>query len=282
MTSLDPADPRPPYRQVADALRAAILTRKLKPGDKLPSQAELADRYKVARMTIQQALRELRSEGLTVSRQGSGVYVRERVERPVGLRPHVEAAFQRQHVALDFAGFSGETLHGAIQEPLDKIRAGAIKPETISIRILLPNLAIPAALPSRAGDNPGDDPDVRKRSEDTARRHVGAIIASVLELNDLGLVDKATAEARVFAGTPQFKLYLLNSEELFFAFYPVVEHTVRVAGTPTPIFDSLGKDAVLFHHAVTDDEATAGPQYVEQARIWFDSVWNSVAREWTP
>ena len=39
-------DPRPPYRQVADALRAAILTRKLKPGDKLPSQTELADRYK--------------------------------------------------------------------------------------------------------------------------------------------------------------------------------------------------------------------------------------------
>ncbi len=280
--SLDPSDPRPPYRQVADALRAAILTRKLKPGDKLPSQTELADRYKVARMTVQQALRELRSEGLTVSRQGSGVYVRERTERPVGLRPHIEAAFSRQHVSVDFAGFSGETLQGAMQEPLDKIRAGAIKPETITVRILLPDLSMPAALPSRAGDAPGDDPQVRLRSEQTARRHVGAIIASVHELDDLGLVEKATAEARVFAGTPQFKLYLLNSEELFFAFYPIIEHTVRIGRKPTPIFDTLGKDAVLFHHAVTDDETTAGGQYVEQARTWFDSVWNTVAREWTP
>lgn len=43
--------------------------------------------------TIQNALRELREEGLIVSRQGSGVFVRERTERPVGLRPqYVEQA----------------------------------------------------------------------------------------------------------------------------------------------------------------------------------------------
>src|SRR4249920_264139 len=75
--ALDPDDPRPPYQQVANALRAAILTRKLAPGEKLPSGNELARRYGVARMTVQQAIRLLRDEGLIVSRQGSGVFVRE-------------------------------------------------------------------------------------------------------------------------------------------------------------------------------------------------------------
>jgi DNA-binding GntR family transcriptional regulator len=61
-------------------------------------------------MTVQQAVRVLRDEGLIVSRTGSGVFVRERTERPVGLRPHIERAFEAEDVTLDFFGFSGETL----------------------------------------------------------------------------------------------------------------------------------------------------------------------------
>ena len=33
----------------------------------------------------------------------------------VGLRPFIEQAFTREHVTIDFAGFSGETLHGVVQ-----------------------------------------------------------------------------------------------------------------------------------------------------------------------
>ena len=71
---------------------------------------------------MQQAIRLLRDEGLVVSRQGSGVFVRKRTARAIALRPHVERAFEQSKVSIDFAGFSGETLHGAPQEPLDKIR----------------------------------------------------------------------------------------------------------------------------------------------------------------
>jgi DNA-binding GntR family transcriptional regulator len=66
----------PSYLQVASVLRAAILTKKFPPGAKLPSRNELATTYDVAPMTVQSALRELRNEGLIVSRQGSGVFVR--------------------------------------------------------------------------------------------------------------------------------------------------------------------------------------------------------------
>ena len=50
---LDIDDPRPPYQQVATKLRAAILTGKLVPGERLPTQVELSKTYGVARMTIQ-------------------------------------------------------------------------------------------------------------------------------------------------------------------------------------------------------------------------------------
>jgi DNA-binding transcriptional regulator YhcF (GntR family) len=279
--TLDPDDPRPPYMQIANALRAAILTKQLAPGDQLPSGNELAKRYSVARMTVQQALRVLRDEGLIVTRQGSGVFVRGRSERPVGLRPHIERAFERPQVSIDFAGFSGETLHGVLQEPLDKIRVGRLTPEAISIRMLLVDTATPWALPCRA-DDLADDPDFRERAATITQRHTQAISDSVHELADLGLVQQASVEIRVHHLAPLFKLYILNNEEAFFGFYPVREHKVTLSGEARPIYDLLGKDAVLFHHTLSDDDTSIGSQYVEQARAWFDSIWTTISHQPTP
>ncbi|WP_185734921.1 hypothetical protein [Micromonospora globispora] len=65
-------------------------------------------------------------------------------------------------------------------------------------------------------------------------------------------------------------------------FYPVVEHTVMIEGKEVGIFDPMGKDAILFHRAISDDETSDAPQYVEQARTWFDSMWSTIAREYQP
>jgi DNA-binding transcriptional regulator YhcF (GntR family) len=278
MDGLDPDDPRPPYQQVANALRASILTRKIAPGEKLPSGPQLADRYGVARMTIQQAIRVLRDEGLIVSRQGSGVFVRERTERPVGLRPHLERAFQEDKVSVDFAGFSGETLHGAIAEPLDRIREGRLRPESLSVRLLVPDSEMPWTLPARV-DDMQDSPAFRKRATGIMQRHTMAIVDSVNELAQLGLVPDASATVRVYPAVPMFKLYLINNAEVFFGYYPVQEHTVTLDGEPTPIWDLMGKDATLFHHTADADPDSLASQYVDQSRMWFDSIWNSVARD---
>lgn len=279
--TLDPDDPRPPYVQIANALRAAILTKQLAPGEQLPSGNELAKRYSVARMTVQQALRVLRDDGLIVSRQGSGVFVRGRSERPVGLRPHVERAFERSQVSIDFAGFSGETLHGVIQEPLDKIRVGRLTPEAINLRMLLVDTATPWALPCRT-DDLADDPDFRERAAKITQRHTQAISDSITELADLGLVQQASVQVRVHRLAPLFKLYILNNEEAFFGFYPVREHKVILQGEARPIYDVMGKDAVLFHHTIGDDATSIGSQYVEEARGWFESIWNTVSHEPSP
>jgi DNA-binding transcriptional regulator YhcF (GntR family) len=277
VAALDPDDPRPPYVQVASALRAAILTKKLQPGEKLPSGSQLAERYGVARMTVQTAIRELRAEGLVVSRQGSGVFVRERTARPVGLRPVMERAFQRANVTVDFFGFTAETLLGAIQEPLDKIRAGAAPPESIAIRILVPDSTKPAALPCRA-DDLADDPAFRERSHAMAQRHTEAIIDAVHELDELGLVGTGTVVVRVHQLAPLFKAFILNRDELFIGFYPVVERQVKLHNQAHDIYDLMGKDATLFHHATSDDDTSTGSQYVEQLQTWFETIWTTVAR----
>jgi DNA-binding GntR family transcriptional regulator len=78
MDALDPDDTRPSYQQIADRLRAAIKTGNLRPGDQLPSHKALSDNYDVAVETVKRALGELRTDGLIVTRQGKGTYVRQR------------------------------------------------------------------------------------------------------------------------------------------------------------------------------------------------------------
>jgi DNA-binding GntR family transcriptional regulator len=76
VNKLNPDDARPPYQQVADALRREITERTLQPGDKLPAHHEVVTRFGVALNTVKRAYAQLQNEGLIVSRQGQGSYVR--------------------------------------------------------------------------------------------------------------------------------------------------------------------------------------------------------------
>lgn len=275
--SLDPDDPRPPYQQVAAALRAAILTRQIAPGEKLPSQMELARHYGVARMTVQQALRILKDEGLTVSRQGSGVFARARTERPIGLRPHIERAFEEPDVRIDFSGYTAETLHGIIAEPLDKIRSGRLSPKSIRIRMLLSDMSRPLSLPVNVDNDAEGSGPARQRMAEISTRHAGAIADTVEELADLGLVPDATAEVRVHGSAPLFKIYVVNRVDAFFGYYPVVRHEVRIGRKRQAIFDPMGKDAVMFQRTDDGDPESADSVFVAQTQLWFDSVWDTIA-----
>jgi hypothetical protein len=196
----------------------------------------------------------------------------------VGIRPFVEQAFAREHVTIDFAGFSGETLHAVIQEPLDKIRIGRIKPASVTIRMLLPDTTRPMVLPCRA-DDLADDPDYRDRMTRLTARHAHDILDTVQELTRLGLLDRGTAELRAHPCPPLFKLYILNGEEVFFGLYPIVKHRIPLPGGDRDIYDLMGKDAVVFHHSVHSGQSTDVP-YIEQTRAWFSSMWDQVSYEY--
>ncbi|MFN3309015.1 MAG: GntR family transcriptional regulator [Anaerolineales bacterium] len=65
----------PLYVKIRETLRAEILQGKLHPGQKIPSEDELADQYRVSRMTVRQGILELIKEGLLYRRQGVGTFV---------------------------------------------------------------------------------------------------------------------------------------------------------------------------------------------------------------
>lgn len=68
---------RPGWRSIAADLRDAIQRGELLPGAKLPGQEELAERYGVARLTVQRALTVLADEGLVISEKTRGTWVRQ-------------------------------------------------------------------------------------------------------------------------------------------------------------------------------------------------------------
>jgi len=63
------------YQQIARAIATSINDGRYGPGDKLPSERELADDFGVSRPTIRDAMIALEFQGLVEARQGSGVYV---------------------------------------------------------------------------------------------------------------------------------------------------------------------------------------------------------------
>lgn len=91
MGKLDPDDSRPPYRQIADTLRSAIEAGELAPGDRLPALPALMSEYSVSLGTVRSALAALRDDGLVVTRQGKGSYV----------RTHREQGFDSDHELRD-------------------------------------------------------------------------------------------------------------------------------------------------------------------------------------
>jgi len=221
--TLDPDDPRPAYVQVASSLRAGILTRQYGPGQKLPSGSALAQQYGVARMTIQQAIRILRDEGLITSRAGSGVFARANPEPPVGLHSQLERAFDAEDVTLDFFGITGDALQEAMREPLDKIRTGRHHPRSIRIRALVPDGENPCA-PPLSIKNRKSAPRSRTGTHSVFEQHLESLLRSVTELAELGLVQSATAEIRTQPASPLFKLYIINGREAFQGFNPMGEH----------------------------------------------------------
>src|SRR3954454_10495440 len=62
---------------IAERLTAAIRDGTLKPGDRLPTEAELAREFQVGRTSVREGLQKLRAHGLIDSRKGLGAFVRE-------------------------------------------------------------------------------------------------------------------------------------------------------------------------------------------------------------
>ena len=65
------------YEEIVEQIRLLIADGKLKPGDKLLAERELADRFQVSRASVREAIRTLEMLGVIDIRPGEGTYIRE-------------------------------------------------------------------------------------------------------------------------------------------------------------------------------------------------------------
>lgn len=78
----DLTDRRHPYVQIADDLQAKIAAGRYRPGDKLPSNAQMRGEYGSSKQTITNAVRELESRGLVATHSTRGAFVLEPSAEP--------------------------------------------------------------------------------------------------------------------------------------------------------------------------------------------------------
>ncbi len=67
--------PLPMYEKIFNDILDQIRAKALTPGDKIPSETDLAAQYGVSRMTVRQALDQLLAINLVVKRRGSGTFI---------------------------------------------------------------------------------------------------------------------------------------------------------------------------------------------------------------
>ena len=76
----------PLYQQIKGLLLQSLQAGEWKPGDLIPSELELAGRFRVSQGTVRKAIDELSADNLLVRRQGKGTFVATHSEQQVQYR----------------------------------------------------------------------------------------------------------------------------------------------------------------------------------------------------
>ncbi|MEU6146606.1 GntR family transcriptional regulator [Streptomyces sp. NPDC047081] len=273
-------------QEIADILRERIRAGDLKAGDRLPTQAELADEFGVERGTVRQALRALQEDGLLTNvSKGSPPRIAEAPapvsERPqptmVALAPRLAEAFADQHVRIDAACLTAETLMLALGEPLRRIHAGEVRPESIDVRVLLPSREIALAFPVPVEGRSDDDP-VHQRwlAQRNAQGHV--LKHNLQALRSTHGID-VRVSFRALPFTPPIKLYLLNGTEALIAYYMITKREEEWDSETLEMYDTLGGKSLLFSFEQRAGQRDAA--FVEQSQKWFDALWETITTDLT-
>ncbi len=133
--SIDKESYEPAYLQLANILRQNVATGRLRPGDQLPSESQLCDRYGVSPMTVRRAINLLASQGVVVAEQGRGTFV-----KPVAMGAATFQLAELQTLLSDPERTSVRLLETRIVSASDRIArklAIPIGQRTIYIRRLL-------------------------------------------------------------------------------------------------------------------------------------------------
>ena len=127
MTSLSTFRPLQRYEQVAERLAADIRSGSLAPGERLPSERDLARTFEVSRASVREAIASLQVQGVVETRKGAGTFVAARP--PAAEAPHdaspsavLEARLQLEPAVARLAAARGQR-DSAAENLLDAMEA---------------------------------------------------------------------------------------------------------------------------------------------------------------
>jgi hypothetical protein len=272
-------------QEIADTLRERIRSGVLRSGERLPTQAELAEEFGVERGAVRQALRTLQLAGLLSNvSKGSPPRVAEPPparEEPqptmVALAPRLTAAFEAPHVRIDAVCLTAQSLIPALGEPLRLIHEGRIRPERIDARVLLPSRHIDLAFPVSV--DAGRDDDAVHRRWLAMRNAQGQVLQYNLQaLRGTHDID-VHVTFRALPFTPPAKLYLLNGVEALYAYYMVTRRAEPTESGMLEMYDTLGSESLLFSFEQRSGQRDAA--FVEQSQKWFDALWETITTDLT-
>ncbi|MFC8571337.1 GntR family transcriptional regulator [Streptomyces sp. NPDC057245] len=271
-------------QEIAEVLRERIRGGDLKAGDRLPTQAELAEEFGVERGTVRQALRALQEDGLLTNvSKGSPPRIAEpaapRAEpQPtmVSLGPRLAEAFAAPRVRVDVVCHTSETLMLALSEPLRLIHEDRVRPEAIEFRVLMPSRDIPLAFPVLVEDEE-DDP-LHQRWLEMRNAQARVLQHNLHAVRSTHRIDVRIA-FRALPFTPPTKLYLLNGEEALLGYYMLTRREEEYESRTLEMYDALGSQSLLFSFL-----KRAGHRdgvFVEESQKWFDALWETITTDMT-
>ncbi|MBL3668807.1 GntR family transcriptional regulator [Streptomyces sp. M2CJ-2] len=280
--------PQRTHREVADELRARIRSGELSPGQRMPTQARIAEEFGVERGTVRQALRILQSERLltNVSKGAPALVAVDPGSAPTGpvappqptmvaLAPRIAAAFAAERVEIDAVCLTAVSLTLAIGAPLRQIHAGRLKPAKVDVRVLLPSRDIDLAFPV-AVEGRGDDHAVHERWLSMRNAQGQVLQHNLLALRATHGID-VRVSFRALPFTPPVKLYLLNDTEALFAYYTLARSEAQIDQENFQTYDVQGARSVLF--AFEQGAGTRDTTFVEQSHLWFNALWETISSE---
>ena len=116
--TIDPQDATPIYAQLERALRAAIATGRMRPGDQLPTVRQLAVELRVNANTVARVYAELERDGVLETRRGVGSFVtatRQQARPPAEHSKRLRAFVTRALADAAAAGFTRDEVVAELQ-----------------------------------------------------------------------------------------------------------------------------------------------------------------------
>ena len=112
---------RPIYTQLVEQIQLKILSGDYKPGEKLPSIRELAEKAAVNPNTLQRAFSELELKGLVYAQRTAGRFISEDQEQIKALRQaYAKEAVQAFYERMLSLGYSRAEVIALVTEPMEE------------------------------------------------------------------------------------------------------------------------------------------------------------------